>query len=128
MKPLLSLLVMVLLLSFIAAGCSSSDEPSYIHVPKYPGASEDQEHDAKVLGMSLAKVKRLVTDDSYDEVLAFYQEHLAAYDPKELTHSSDDGRQTALTIEGDNDRTITVAVQEFKKDGKVGITYMRLGP
>ncbi len=128
MRAVQAFFILVLFLSFMSAGCTSSDGPEQIIVPQYPGAVEDQEHNMKTLGMSLVKVKRLITSDSYDKVLAFYREQLKDNNPEVATYTLEDGRQTAMTIKGNRDRSITIAIQEFKKEGKVAITYMRVGP
>jgi hypothetical protein len=126
MKIIESIFILVLLLSFISTGCSRTDHPE-IRIPQYPGAVEDQQHDAEVLGMPVGTVKRLITSDSYDKVFAFYEEHLAVYDPEVVTYDLDDGRQTAFTVKEDRTGTITLAVQESREEGKVAITFMRVG-
>lgn len=103
------------------AGCSK------VEVPEYPSAIEDQVHEANYFGMNFGKIKRVVTDDSYDEVFAFYMEKLDDNNPEVISHTLEDGRQTAITITKNKYRSVTVAIQEFKKDGKVAITYMNLG-
>jgi hypothetical protein len=127
MKILQSCFILVLLLSFLSAGCSNKEETVQITVPQYPGATEDQEHDAKIMGMSLGKIKRLITDDSYEDVLAYYEEKLKDYNPEVVTYDLEDGRQTAMTIAESENFVITLAIQEFEEDGKVAIVYMRAG-
>jgi hypothetical protein len=127
MNVLRSVFVLILFVSLISGGCSKSDTPEQVQIPVYPGAKADEEHDAKAFGMSMAMVKRVLTSDSYDKVLAFYKKHLKSYNPEIMTHVLEDGRQTAITVVEDEKKSITVAVQEFKKDGMVAITYMRVG-
>jgi len=74
----------MLFLSFVSAGCNRQDKLEKI--PQYPGATEDQEHDAKIAGMSFGKVKRMLTSDSYYKVFVFYQEQLASYNPEVKTY------------------------------------------
>jgi hypothetical protein len=44
-----------------------------------------------------------------------------------MSHTLDDGRQAAFTVVNTGTGSLTVAVQEFKEEGKVAITFMRLG-
>ncbi len=127
MKILRYSFILILFVSFVSAGCSKSDAPEQVQVPIYPGAKADEELDAKFMGMSLGMVKRVVTSDSYDNVIAFYREQLASYNPEIITHTLEDGRQTAITVVEDEKKSITVAIQESKKVGKVAISYMRVG-
>ncbi len=127
MKILRYSFILILFVSFVSAGCSKSDAPEQVQVPIYPGAKADEELDAKFMGMSLGMVKRVVTSDSYDNVIAFYREQLASYNPEIITHTLEDGRQTAITVVENEKKSITVAIQESKKVGKVAISYMRVG-
>lgn len=127
MNVIRSVFVLVLLVSLISGGCSKSDTPEQVQIPVYPGAKADEEHNAKVMGISLGMVKRVVTSDSYDNVLAFYKEQLESYNPEIITHTLEDGRQTAITVVENEAGSKTVAIQEFKKEGMVAITYMRVG-
>lgn len=127
MKILRYSFILILFVSFLSAGCSKSDAPEQVQVPIYPGAKADEELDAKFMGMSLGMVKRVVTSDSYDNVIAFYREQLASYNPEIITHTLEDGRQTAITVVEDEKKSITVAIQESKKEGMVAISYMRVG-
>jgi hypothetical protein len=118
MKIFVSILILGLLFSLTIAGCSQSS--TLEKIIEYPGAIEDQEHDAKLLGMSLAKVKRVVTDDSYDEVLTYYKNVLESYNPEIISYALEDGRQTAITV-----TSITIGIQEFKEEAKTAITFMK---
>jgi hypothetical protein len=44
-----------------------------------------------------------------------------------MSHTLDDGRQAAFTLIKTEKKSLTVAVQEFKEEGKVAITFIRLG-
>lgn len=75
-----SIFILGLLLPLTLGGCSQSRAlEKIIH---YQGAIEDQEHNVKLLGVSFAKVRRVVTDDSYDEVLAYYSNIIESYNPE----------------------------------------------
>jgi hypothetical protein len=120
MKIFVSVFILGLLFPFTLGGCSQSS--TFDKIIEYPGAIADQEHEVKMLGMSFATVKRVITDDSFDEVLAYYKNVLESYNPEVASHALEDGRQTAITISGHN--SITIAIQEFLKEGKTAITYM----
>lgn len=110
----------ILLLSFVVAGCSKADESEQLRIPGYPNAVHDQTH-----GMEgVAKVTRLITSDSFDEVLAFYTEQLKEYNPEITPYELEGGRQTAIKVSDRKKREITVVVQEFIKEEKVAIVYM----
>jgi major membrane immunogen (membrane-anchored lipoprotein) len=126
MREMMPIFALALCLAILSAGCSKSDEPQ-IKIPGYPGAQEDQEHNAEIMGSSMGTVKRVITDDSFDKVFAYYKEHLEKYDPEVMSHTIDDGRQAAFTVVNTGTGSLTVAVQEFKEEGKVAITFMRLG-
>jgi hypothetical protein len=117
MKRFVSILIVCLLFPLTLGGCSQSG--ALEKIIEYPGAIEDQEHNVKLLGVSFAKVKRVVTDDSYDEVLAYFNNVLESYNPEIISHALEDGRQTAITV-----TSITIGIQEFKKEAKTAITYM----
>lgn len=121
MKLFSPFFILVISFSIILAGCSQ------VQVPEYPGATEDQEHEAKLFGMTFGKVRRVVTDDSYDIVLAYYRNMLAVHNPEITSYTLEDGRQTAITIKERKTRSVTVAIQEFQKEEKVAITYMSSG-
>lgn len=120
MKIFVFILIAGLSLPLTLGGCSQSR--AFEKIIEYPGAIEDQEHNAKLLGVSFAKVKRVVTDDSHDEVLAYYNNVLESYNPEIISYALEDGRQTAVTIKGKN--AMTIAIQEFKKEQITAITFM----
>ncbi len=125
MKILHSIFILVIFLSFISASCSRSDTSRQIQVPQYPGATVSNDMNPKFLGMSVGKILKVVTNDSYDKVFAFYNERLKTYNPKIMTHTIEDGRQTTMTLADTDKFSITIAIQEFRKESKVTITYMR---
>jgi hypothetical protein len=127
MRVIIPVFALALCFTFFSAGCSKTEEPQMIKIPGYPGAQEDQEHEAKIMGTSMAEVRRVVTDDSFDKVFTFYTKQLEKYDPEVMSHTLDDGRQAAFTVVDTDTGSLTVAVQEFKKEGKVAISFMRLG-
>jgi hypothetical protein len=79
-----------------------------------------------MLGMDFGGVRRVITSDSFDTVFAFYQEQLRDYNPEVMSHTLEDGRQAAFTVLDTDKINTTVAVQEFKKEGKVVISYMHV--
>ena len=101
-------------------------EEKVVNIPVYPNAVEDQEVKAEMLGMDFGGVRRVVTSDSFDTVFAFYQEQLRKYNPEIMSHDLEDGRQAAFTVKETEKIITTVAVQEFKKEGKVAISYMNV--
>jgi hypothetical protein len=123
MKILQIIFIGILLLSFMVVSCSKTDESEKIRIPGYPNAVDDQAHGIK----GLAQVKRVITSDSFDTVLAFYKEHLNKYNPKIESFTLEDGRQTAITVGDKKKQSMTVAIQEFKKENKVAIVYMGFG-
>jgi hypothetical protein len=103
-----------------------SREDKVVNIPEYPNAVEDQEVKAEMLGMDFGGVRRVITSDSFDTVFAFYQEQLRDYNPEVMSHTLEDGRQAAFTVLDTDKINTTVAVQEFKKEGKVVISYMHV--
>ena len=95
-------------------------------IPEYPNAVEDQEVKAELLGMDFGGVRRVVTSDSFDTVFAFYQEQLRDYSPETKSYPLEDGRQAYFTVINTDEINTTIAVQEFKKEEKVAISYMHI--
>lgn len=114
MKIFSTIFILIILLSFMSVGCSE------VKIPEYPGAVEDQEHKAEFAGMTFGKVRRVLTDDPYNEVVAYYMDTLEPHAPKVTSYTLDDGRQTVFNIKKD----ITVVIQEFKNERKTAIVYM----
>jgi hypothetical protein len=120
--------VLALLLNILTGcGSSSSDGLSLQDIPLYPNATEDESMEQSSFGGILGgKLAQFTTTDSYDEVVEFYTDALEKYDPEVLSHTSELGRQTAISIK-QKKRIISVAIQEFTEEGKVNITLMRVG-
>ena len=117
MKVFPSIFILFSVISIILTGCSQ------VQVPEYPGAIEDQNQEMKYFGISFGKVRSMVTDDSYDTVLAYYRDKLDVHNPEITSYTLEDGRQTAIKIS----KSETIAIQELKKERKTGIAYMTLG-
>ena len=73
-----------------------------------------------------ANYVQFTTTDPFDEVVDFYSDALNTYDPEFLSHTTDLGRQTAISIPQKNGM-ISVAIQEFTAEGTVNITFMAVG-
>ena len=117
------------LLISIPTGCGNSgDEGLSLHdIPLYPnstdGASMEQSNPGGFVG---GKLSQFTTFDPFDEVVDFYTGALNGYDSKSISHTSELGRQTAISIPKKKGM-ITVAIQEFTEEGKVNITFMAVG-
>jgi hypothetical protein len=120
---LFSTVIGMLIISLMIVSC---DKKEAVTIPEYPNAVEDQEVKAEMLGMDFGGVRRVITSDSFDTVFAFYQEALHDYNPEIMSYALEDGRQAAFTIVDTEKSNTTVAVQEFKKEGKVAISYMHI--
>lgn len=77
-------------------------------------------------GLMGGKLAQFTTTDSFDDVMIFYSKALAGHKPKYMSHTSELGRQTAISIK-QRKGMISVAVQEFTEEGKVNITFMAVG-
>lgn len=122
-RSLSSPFILAMYFLFFLAGCSQ------VQVPEYPGAVEDQDqaHEATFYGISFGKVRRMITEDSYDTVFSYYKNVLAVHNPEITSHTLEDGQQGAITITQGKNRSVTVAIQEFRKEGKTAITYLDTG-
>ena len=109
----------------IPAGCGSDSGPRMEDLPLYPDATEGEsmQGSAGFVGGSLLQY---TTSDTFDEVVDFYSDELAQYNPKSMSQESELGRQTALTIPKKKGM-ITIVIQEFTAEGTVNITYMAVG-
>ena len=119
----------IALAAVIAVGCGNSGNGglSLKDIPLYPGATEGQSMaQSSPFGIVGGELKQFTTTDSYDEVLEFYTDALSGFDPEFLSHESELGRQTGISIPRKNGM-ITVAVQEFTQEGAVNITFMSVG-
>jgi hypothetical protein len=116
----------LLMFSFAGHGCSQGEVLSLEDIPKYPGATEVESMDHSGLGDIIGgALVQFTTADPYDEVVSFYTEALKTYDPESLSHESMIGRQTALAITQKNGG-VSVAIQEFAREGQVSITFMQV--
>jgi hypothetical protein len=116
----------LLIFSFTGYGCSNGDVLSLEDIPPYPGATRVESMDHSGLGGIMGGVLvQFITTDPYDEVVSFYTDELTKYDPESVSHESVLGRQTALVITKKNGG-VSVAIQEFTKEGQVSITFMQV--
>jgi len=122
-----AILTCTLILLF-AGGCGRSDSgPALSDLPSYPGATQTESMEQSgMLGILGGELVQLTTGDSYDEVLDFYTTELAGRDTEVIEHTTELGRQTAISITRD-EGVITVAIQEFTDEDAVNITHMRVG-
>ena len=108
-------------------GCSGSGGPSLEDIPQYPNATEGESMEqSSPFGIVSGKLVQFTTTDPFDEVVDFYADALNSYDPDVMSHTSDLGRQTAISIKKKKGM-ISVAIQEFTADGTVNITFMAVG-
>ena len=124
-----ALAVAFVLLICILPGCGSSggDGPSLQDIPLYPNAMEGESmQQSSYGGIVGGNLSQFSTTDSYDKVVDFYTDALNKYNSQVLSHTSELGRQTAISIPQKNG-VISVAMQEFTEEGKVNITLMRVG-
>jgi hypothetical protein len=127
-KTLATVFGLTLLLG-LSAGCGGSDGNglSLRDIPPYPNASEGESMEqTSPGGLVGGGVSQFTTTDSFDQVLGFYTDALSSYQPESLSHTSELGRQAALTVTRENG-LISVVIQEFTEEGKVNITFMSLG-
>jgi hypothetical protein len=115
----------------LAVGCAgesnSAGAEAFRQLPHYPGAVQTESiAQSGMLGILSGEIVQLTTGDSFDEVLDFYRTALADQDVEVIDHTSDLGRQTAISMRGDN-HVVTVAIQEFVDEGAVNVTLMRVG-
>ena len=108
-------------------GSSGGDGPSLQDIPRYPHATAGESMEqSSPFGMVGGKLEQFTTTDPFDEVVDFYSDALNKYDAEFMSHTSDLGRQTAISIPQKNGM-ISVAIQEFTAEGKVNITFMAVG-
>jgi hypothetical protein len=125
----LAMVIVLALLIIIPAGCGNSggDGPSLENIPRYPYATEGESMEQSSPGGFVSgSFAQFTTTDPFDEVVEFYTDALSEYDPESMSHTSDLGRQTAISIPQKNGM-ISVAIQEFTSEGKVNITFMAVG-
>lgn len=117
MKVFPNIYILFSFISIILSGCSQ------VQVPEYPGAIEDQNQEVKYFGINFGNVRSMVTDDSYDTVLAYYRDKLNVHNPEIHSYTLEDSRHTAIKIS----KSLTITIQELKKERKTGIAYLTLG-
>jgi hypothetical protein len=125
----LEMAVAFALLINISAGCggSSGEGPSLQDIPRYPNSTEGESMgQTSPGGIVSGSLSQFATTDSFDKVLDFYTDALSQYDPEFLSHTSELGRQTAISIPRKNGM-ISVAIQEFTREATVNITLMAVG-
>lgn len=114
-----------LFLFLILSSCGKAEKSSVSSrpaIPPYPNAIHDQSIEKKGMG----QLERVYTHDSFYEVVQFYSEKLEQYDPNSVSHTSELGRQMAITFEKEG-RTISVAIQGMEEENMVFVTYMTVG-
>lgn len=116
------------LLINITTGCGSSGGgPSLEDIPLYPYASEGESMAQSGPGGFMGgKIAQFTTSDPFDEVMDFYTNALNKYNPQFMSHTSELGRQTAISIPKKNGM-ISVAIQELAEEEIVNITFMAVG-
>jgi hypothetical protein len=127
MKPRIHRLfpLAIALLLFLFGGCGASDQgPSLSTIPRYPNATQGESIAQSSLGGLISGgLVQLTTTDSFDQVVAFYRGELQHLNPQLMSHTTELGRQLAITLPRE-DGMITVALQEFTAEGTVNITLM----
>jgi hypothetical protein len=113
----------------LISGCGNSGKkgPTFHDIPQYPNSvKKESMQQSSLMNIVKARLEQFTTEDSFDDVNNFYTRALKKLNPRIQSHSSELGQQTAMLIKQKNGG-ITVAIQEFRKDGKVIITIMRVG-
>ena len=117
------------LLIGISLGCGGpgGDPPSLQDIPRYPNAVEGESMGQSSPGGILSgSLLQFTTTDPFDRVMAFYTDALSRYGPEFMSHTSELGRQTAISMPQKNGM-VCVVVQEFTQEGTVNITFMSVG-
>jgi hypothetical protein len=117
------------LLINIPTGCGNSSDGrlSIQNIPRYPNAATGKSMaQSSPGGLVGGKLEQFTTTDSFDEVVEFYTDALTGFEPKFISHTSELGRQTAISIRKQNG-VLSVAIQAFPGEGKVSITLMSVG-
>ena len=108
-----TLAAMMVLLIGILSGCGlfGGDGPSLEGIPIYPNAMEGESMEQSVPGGFIGgKMTQYTTTDTFDEVMDYYAEALGDYEAQVMSHTSELGRQVAISIPQDNG-IITVSVR-----------------
>lgn len=123
----LTMVILLAMLAGISTGCSSSTGPSLENIPHYPNAIKGEAMEMSGPGGFMgANIVQMTTTDSFDKVVDFYTHALREYKTGILSNTTELGRATAFSIE-QKKGVISVAIQEFNKEGKVNITLMAAG-
>ncbi len=118
-----------LLLSSVLSSCGNSDDPalSIEDIPRYPGAIVGESLQQTAPGGFMGgKLQQYTTTDTFADVLSFYSDSLAEFEPEYSSFKSELGEQTAITIPKEQG-ALTVAIQSFEEEGVVSITFMSVG-
>ena len=122
-----ALALAVLLGTSASCGGSGGDGPSLQDIPRYPNTVEGESMgQSRPGGMLSGSLSQFTTTDSFDQVAAFYTDALSQFEPERMSHQSELGRQTALSMQRGNGM-IPVVIQEFTDEGTVNITFMAVG-
>jgi hypothetical protein len=117
----------VLVSAFAGCGGSGGDGPSLQDIPRYPNAIEGESMgQSSPGGMLSGSLSQFTTADPFEEVVGFYTDALSQYDPELMSHTSELGRQTAISMPQRNGM-VSVVIQEFTEEGTVNITFMAVG-
>ena len=124
----LAMVLAIALLLVVPAGCGNPGGGTSLQdIPLYPNATAGESMEQSSPGGFVSgKLAQYTTTDPFDDVLEFYTDALNRYNPEFISHESDLGRQTAISIPKKNGM-ITVAIQEFTEEGAVNITLMAVG-
>ena len=124
----LAIIIAFALMISIPTGCGSSGGGPFLEdLPLYPYATEGESMEQSGPGGFMrGKLAQFTTTDSFDEVIDFYSDALNQYNPQYMDHTSDLGRQVAISIPKKNGM-ISVAIQEFTEEEIVNITFMAVG-
>lgn len=118
---------LLLLLFLVACSQSKEDALTLQDLPVYNNATESQTlKQSSPLGIVGGELIQYKTDDTFDEVVDYYSNALSHYKTDLLSHTSELGRQTAISIP-QSSGMISIAIQEFTDEGSVSITFMGVG-
>jgi len=115
------------LVCFISSCGNSNKELSLQDIPYYPASIPEQSMEgSSPAGMIEGELIQLSTNDPFEAVEKFYMGELEKYSPEILSHTSELGRQTAITIKQKNGM-VTVSIQEHNAEKRIVITHMAVG-
>ena len=118
---------LILIFNTLLISCSSdeSDRPTINDIPPYPNSVKGESMQQSMFGVVGGSLQQYSSDDDFKQIFTFYKTELAQYAPEVMTHNLEIGRQSAISIEKENGG-ITIAIQEYKGEGKVMITFMEV--